>query len=297
MANWLVALPAWGARYVDVAARSTLPALAIALRELRQSARIMLWTDQSDRLRKIASELGLPAIETYAVPGPDGGFESLSNCHRQTLAAARGSDRVLLLTADIVLSREILQSCESKLAAGARLICCCAMRATEGNCPIGASGRELLAWAWAHRHPMTRDCTWPDGCSYDVWRMYFANGEDVVARVFLPHPLACIPGGRQLAFHPTIDVNLAANFELRHTHVITRPEEGAAIELSPPEKEYLKTTTMRERFDSGGPSNPQFIPHTNARHRMFFSQRIVICGTGANCDDHIVANRVLGQGG
>jgi len=295
--RWLVALPAWGERCVGVLIRYTLPALSAALRELGKPATLIVWTDQEHR---IIAEMPTDqpegtTVSIRGVPGPDGAFESMSNCHRQILAEAAPSDRVLLLTADMVVSREVLVTCEQLVASGKQLVCCAALRALEdAGCPVGASGRELLAWAWANRHPMTRECTWPAGRSYDVWRMYFERAGEVAARVFLPHPLVVVPGGRQLAFRPTIDVNLTSNFSQAQTYMLTGPEEGAAVELSPFDKDFLMTTTMRARLDAGGPSCPPLIRATNLHHRMFFGRRVTISGAGGDCGDGEVVGGVLG---
>lgn len=291
----LVALPAWGDRCVDVLVRYTLPALLVALRQVTRPVVLLVWTDQSDRIWQVlhASEGEQPAVIS-APPGPDYAFESMSNCHRQAMRAAAPGDRVLLLTADMVVSRELLASCERHVAAGKHLICCVAMRALEGAPPHAPSGRELLSWAWANRHPMTRECTWPEGRSADVWRIYFEGVGGVVARVFLPHPLVVVPPGRELHFSPTIDVNLTANFSRGVTHFITDPSEGAAIELSPPDKDFVMTTSMQERMAHGGFSSPPFTRQGNPRHRMFFEKRVVICGAGGDCGDLMAARRFLG---
>ena len=296
--RWLVALPAWGERCVGVLLAYTLPALAAALRQLGKPTTLLVWTDAPTRVAAACEALGAPgdlSAKFLPVPGPDGSFMSMSGCHREALALAGRGDRVLLLTSDMVLSREVLATCEQHLAGGKQLICCVAPRALQdAGPPVGATGRDLLAWAWENRHPMTRDCTWPDGRSYDVWRMYFERGGAVSARVFLPHPLVCVPDGRRLTFSPTIDVNLTSNFSQAFTYMITRPEEGAAVEISPTDKEYLKTTTMRERLEAGGPSCPALVPCSNHRHRMFWGKRVVLVGTGGDCGDAEVVARVLG---
>jgi hypothetical protein len=299
--RWIAALPAWGDRCVGVLLRSTLPALVEALRLINhKQIEIVVWTDQPDRVRAAAltPEMVVPATVTLReVPGPDGAFESLSSCHRQVLAEARGGDRVLLLTSDMVVSREVVATCEAQIASGKRVVCCAPPRALEdAHPPVGATGRDLLSWAWDHRHPMTRDCTWPDGRSYDLWRMYFEKGDEVAARVFLPHPLACVPAGRRMAFRPTIDVNLVNNFSLAETHMITRPEEGAVVEVSPADKDYLTTTTLRSRLAAGAgePSCPAMIQCRVPHHRMFFQKKVVIRGDGGDCGDGDVVGRVLG---
>ena len=290
-----MALPAWGERCVDVAARYTIPALNIALGQLSRPATALVWTDQPGRL---ALDPEVAETRFLSVPGPDLAFESLSNCHRDALAVAGRGERVLLLTADMVVSREVLATCEQHLSGGRSLVCCVAPRALESaDPPVGAPGRELLEWAWDNRHPMTRDCTWPDGRSYDVWRMYFESGGEVAARVFLPHPLACLPHGHPARFSPTIDVNLTWNYAPSETYMITQPEEGAVVEVSPADKEYLKTTTMRERLESARlePSCPAMVRCTNQRHRMFWGKRVVLRGHGGDCGDAEMVERILGQ--
>jgi len=295
--RWIVALPAWGDRCVDVAMRHVIPSLCAALRELGRPAVVVAWTDQVDRLSQLFRwEEGAISVVFSGVPGADRAFGSLSDCHRQALESAQPGDRVLLLTADMVLSREVLATCERYIAAGMQLVCCVAPRALEdARPPIAASGRELMRWAWDNRHPMTRDCTWPEGKSYDVWRMYFERDGEVAARVFLPHPLVAVPSGRRLPFSPTIDVNLAANFSPAVTVLLTSPDEGAAVELSPVDKEYVKSEqTMRARLESGTESCPQIARCGNARHRMFFGKRVVLCGSGGACDDDEMVKRILG---
>lgn len=253
---------------------------------------LLIWTDAPDRIAAVLPDDVERKILT--MPGPDGAFESMSNCHRAAMKAADINDRVLLLTADMVVSREVVATCEARIISGRQLVCCVAPRAVDGPlAPIGASGRELLDWAWDNRHRMTRECTWPEGRSYDVWRMYFEKEGEVGARAFLPHPLAVMPRGRRLEFRPTIDVNLTMNFTNAVTYLITQPEEGAAVELSPPDKDFLLTTSMRERFVRRGPSIPEFVPQTNLRHRMFWGKRVVIRGAGGDCGDDDVVGRML----
>jgi hypothetical protein len=295
-ALWRVALPAWGERYVNVLLRYTLPALAVAVRTMARPTNLYIWTDQEERVK---DALLLPEnnmqgeVTIRPVPGPDNSFMSMSACHRQALAEAGWSDRVVLLTADMVLSREILATAAVHCGLGKKIICCVAMRTLEtANPPIGATGRALLEWGWTNRHRMTRECTWPDGGSYDVWRTYYEQGDEVAARVFLPHPLVVIPEGKRLVFGPTIDVNLTSNFQASDTFLITSPEEGAAVELSPADKEFVITESMATRMN-GGPSSPSLIKCTNPRHRMFFSKKVIIKGKGGDVGDSEVVARVL----
>lgn len=295
-ARWVVALPAWGDRCVYLLIQYTLPAVLKAAKALSRPITLLIWTDQEVRVHRVLDVL-CPGVDNgvFSVPGPDQSFMSMSACHHQALQAAAPHDRVLLLTADMVVSREVLATCEAQIMAGKSLVCCVPPRALQdAGPPVGATGRELMEWAWANRHRMTRECTWPEGRSYDIWRMYFEEGGEVAARVFLPHPLAVVHGGRRLAFHPTIDVNLTANFSQAQTHLITSPDEGAVVEVSPTDKDFLLTTTMRERMTDTQNSCPPLIRATNRRHCMFFGKRVVIRGAGGDCGDREVVERVLG---
>lgn len=273
-----------------------MPALAAALEGIRRPATLRVYTDQPSVVRDAWLQLNTGRrIDMFDVPGPDGSFESMSRCHRDTLDWGK-NDRVLLLTADMVVSREVLHTCEHQLNAGRQLVCCVALRALQDapGIPVGVTGSDLLSWAWDNRHRMTRECTWPAGRSYDVWRMYFQEGEEVAARVFMPHPLAVAPRGRRLAFRPTIDVNLVSNFSGAVTHMITDPGEGAVIELSPADKEFLETESMSTRMETRGPSCPAFVRCTNKRHRFFFEKRVLIRGSGGDCGDEDVVRRMIG---
>lgn len=303
-----MSLPAWGERCTRVLCDHTLPALDVAVGVLIQESdpghppTLVVCTDQPRRVEARVSELPVLAercqLALQGVPGPDGSFMSMSNCHRAALALASDLDRVLLLTADMVVSREILATSEELVRSGWRMVCCVAPRALEDRMPpAGAPGRELLLWAWENRHPMTRDCTWPSGRSYDIWRMYFQLGSSVVARVFLPHPLVAVPQNRSMKFVPTIDVNLVANFPSRERILVTQPEQGAVVELSPADKEYLPSATMLERFeDRSLPSCPSLSPTIMPRHKEFFRKRVVLVGEGGDCGDDVVARRVLDWG-
>jgi hypothetical protein len=125
--------------------------------------------------------------------------------------------------------------------------------------------------------------------------MYFLEGENAACRLCLPHPLALVRGHHPLSFSPTIDVNLCTNFGERYIHLVTDPQEGAVIELSPPDKEFLLTEPMRSRYENPSVAGiPTFTRITNPRHRFFFRQRITIRGDGSASGDGLVTPRFLG---
>lgn len=304
MSRWSIIVPVWGERYLNIFINAGLPALRQAVRVLRASVpeadvEYVFNTDTMD-VSGLRNTDGVP-IRGYPVPSDDRAFESLSQSHRAAIARANINDRLVLLTADLVISSSSLLACHKQFEAGKLLVCCMGMRVSDetvvghGMDPaIYASGRTLLGWGWDHRHPMTRECTWPDGHSYDLWRMYFEKDDEVACRLCLPHPIALVRDSRPVHFAPTIDVNVAMNYTREETHLVTDPAEVAMIELSPPEKDFIHTESMRYRYDNNAPSLPSFGLMVNDRHRHFFGHKIIVKGKGGNCGDQEVVSKLLG---
>lgn len=297
MSQWWISVPAWGERYLSIFERATMPALQFAIRELQSqnhNVEIVIHTDNRDRAAQAVG--GVADTHFLEVPPPDGAFESLSQAHRQVIHMATRNSRVCLLTSDLILSRNALVSCESRFAEGyVKVIGCAGMRACEETLPVpGMSGRELLAWGWDHRHPMTQECTWSEGTSYDLWRMYFAKDDEVVCRLCLPHPIAFVrdrPG--MLDFRPTIDVNLIGNWQMNEMYIVTNPDELGLIELSPRDKEFVRTEPMWKRFREFLPGVPTFSHLTTPRHNWLFNHKIIIKGTGGDVGDELVVARMV----
>lgn len=296
--TWLISVPVWGPRYVDIFTRVALPALRRAITPLRKlgvSVTLLVHTTPEHSTEALSANLEGVATVFRSVPSVDRSFGSLSAAHREALTLAQRGDRVCLLTADLVVSAPSLANAEAKFRAGAtKLVCCAGMRVDEAFTPPDTeSGRALLEWGWDHRHPMTQECTWPDGKSYDLWRMYFEKNGVVVCRLCLPHPIALVKDGRRINFAPTIDVNVTANYTSSEVYLATDPDEIAMIELSPRDKEFLLTEPFAARLEQGLPSIPAMIPIMNPRHRRFFSQRIRIKGAGEDCGDEAVVAKLL----
>jgi hypothetical protein len=290
----MISVPVWGDRYLRIFEEATWPALKIALEELNKPHTVFVHTDPDNNTRLQNLMAGHHTV-FHQVVGPDRAFQSLTDAHSQVINGTPLGHKICLLTADLVLSKNTLASADARLSNGyTQAFAMMGMRACEEELPVaGLSGRELLSWAWDHRHPMTADSTWPDGKSYDVWRMYFQNGDEVACRLCLPHPTAFNKTGRSHYFFPTCDVNLLSNFVFNEIHLVTDPDEGAMIELSPKEKEYLLTESMQWRYDTGGPSLPPFWKATNERHIWLFNQKIIIKGNGGDCGDTLVVRRIL----
>jgi len=286
---WNIVVPVWGDRYINVFRNQTLPALCDALEVLGRPYQIQIYTDKPFDVGREGLELKFKDL-----PGPDQAFESLSNAHRHGLRRADVGSAVVLLTADLVISANSLAFCRDRFDQGKMMVCCAGMRVVEGTPENTRSGRALLEWGWKNRHPMTRDCTWPEGRSYDLWRMYFEDGDNVICRLCLPHPIALVKDGRGITFRPTIDVNVAAHFNTGETVLVTNPDDLAMIELSPPDKEYLLTEPFKKRYEEQLPSIPSFggqLP--NDRWRHFVNHAIRICGDGPVSTDAAVLRRMM----
>lgn len=290
--SWVISAPVWGQRYLDVFFSSTFPALKRAVELLGKPVDLVVHTNRPDLFPKSS---GLINVITLGVPPDDLSFMSLSASHRHVLRNANLRQRICLLTSDLHISPQTLLFCDSKLGKdGINLICIASMRCYEEELPPELSdGRSLLSWGWDHRHKITHESTWPEGCSYDVWRMYFTLGENVSSRVCLPHPLALIKDHRNIRFSPTIDVNVMANYRFPEIYVVTDPDEAAMIELSPKDKHFETTAKMRERLFTKGPSIPQLVKLHNPHQRFMVQKRIVIKGKDVSCGEESVVQRLL----
>jgi hypothetical protein len=114
--------------------------------------------------------------------------------------------------------------------------------------PIGAEAKELNAYIWTNRHPITDQCTWDVGDCVQPHVMYFVEeagpptvSSAIVNPVVTMHclhqtPMWVIPDGRNLLFRGTIDDDLLSRFA---DHEIWYAQgQFAMAELSPEWKRY-----------------------------------------------------------
>lgn len=231
--RWLVSVPVWGERCVDEFCAAGLPALDRAIAALPASvdARLIVHTDQPERVVAASSS----RVEPRPVPAGSRSFDCMSQAHREVLGLGLRGDSVVLLTAGSVVSEQALVHCLRELSDDrARLVMCASPRVCSvGPIPDTGDAQALMDWAWANRHPMADDSTWPSGRSRDLSRVYFVGSEGlVVTRQALPHPLAVRIDGRQLRFTPTIDANLMHCFHLSEIRLITECSRLAVIKLT-----------------------------------------------------------------
>lgn len=289
MSRWLISVPVWGERYVDVFCATALPALEKAVLQLPGDARLVIHTDQSNTntIRRAATEV---AMEFKPVPAGARDFDSLSQAHREVLSMGLTDDMIALLTADLVISESSLLYCHKAFTEKNKLLVTCAsVRAlAEGRIPDTSDGRALYSWAWKNRHPITRACAWPGGKTNDLSRIYFEHEGNVVSRTCLPHPLAVRIDGRSLRFSPTIDSNLMQNFPAHDIQMAMTPDEVAMVELSPRDKDFsVGSASMHDRL-----KDKSFII-TDPLQRWAFGHRLVLVGGSEDCGDQYVYEMIM----
>ncbi len=291
--RWLITAPAWGDRHVGILCDKTIPAIRNAVAQTSCQHLVVIHTDQPDRVKNAL--LGLNQ-HVRRLHNSSLWYERLSFGHRDTVLKAGPGDFVCFLASDMILSPNALVACEWHFRQGKRLIGINATRAMD-NIPIpeGMSSRELSAWAWDNRNPMTRESTYPDGHGTDWSRLYFesASGTDATCRMYLIHPLAIVVDQRVLSLKwmPTVDCRLADGYSPQETHIVTDPDELSVIELSPIDKGYgREESTLGERIHDGRIQDAHHMHHARLRHR------IIIKGTGEGCGDAgVIAQLSNGQ--
>lgn len=289
MSHWLVSIPAWGPRCVDLCLRAALPSLRASDGMSGHQVKVIVHTDQPSAITLGAGWLD---VEAWPTLKSDEWWEILSQAHRDVVNLARVGDRILLLTADMVMSKNMLATCDRYLGMRKKIICCAGIRAVDNGhyAPVGLDSRMLLKWAWDNRHPLTQASLWPDGQSGDLSRLYFQSGSDVNSRTWSPHPIAIVKtNDRHFRFSPTIDANLIDSYIESDIQLITNPDEGAAIELSPVDKPFHVAGRMEDRVAG----QEIKLRRRSSVRRWLMSQRITICGSGSDAGDEEVARRIL----
>lgn len=294
MTRWLISVPVWGERYVNVFCATTLPAINAAIsRLIMQEAhegrpvdvKLVVHTDCPE---KIGAATDPGWYDPHPVPAGLRDFDCMSQAHREVLGMACKGDIVALMTSDAVpvvgalaYAAKILDDPHKKL------VMCAAMRALEEGHIRTTEGVPFMRWAWKNRHPITEQTIWPRGHARDLSRMHFTDGEIAVTRMCLPHPLAVRMDGRRVAFTPTVDVNFMQCFDRTEIHLATRCEECGLVELSPRSKtDSLSPKTIQRRLEDGELRIPDPL------QRWCLSHRVMITGPERDCGDDAVVETI-----
>lgn len=287
MSRWLISVPVWGAPYVRTFCERAAPALLAATRALLEPARFLVHTDDPAAVRRaLAPEL----VEVRPTPQKPT-YVALQDSHADAVAVASPGDRVVLLNADLVVSGNLLVRCAAHFALGMQAVVLIGIRTEIGPDlpPVGAPPRDLLAWAWDHRHQIIRDLEWPHGGSMLPTNLFWEAGPSVVARAFHQHPVAIVKQ-ENTAFRSTIDGDLLDCFPREVIHVVTDPDDCAMLECSDPRRRF----PVRGQHFTPALVAGSMRSRASVTHRWLFSHRVVVRGTGAEvADDADVARRIL----
>jgi hypothetical protein len=225
-------------------------------------------------------------------------YHALGACHQAAISRSDPGDRIAIINADHCASVELFEACERRFATGKQLIMAAGTRTlAEKRPPIGARSRDLLAWAWANRHPTITDAIWGTGHSPSLACIHFVEGDtEVVTRAFHLHPVAFVRRAGLKFAGITIDDGLVDSFSRDQIHVVTDADELALAECSPSDYFFASRETTislsaiaRWAGKLKGPNHPR----ASAAHRWLFEHRIVIKGGGKELGDTVVCNAVL----
>jgi len=289
MSEWLISVPVWDPRYVRVFLDSALPALLAAADRLREPVRFVVHTDAPEQIR---GAFGSRQLETREI-GPHPTYVALQRAHADAVRSALAGERVVLLNADLVVSGNFLTRCAEHFDRGKRAVVLLGIRTVMGpeRPPAGADPRELLSWAWTHRHQIIRDLEWPGGKSLLLTNLFFTDGQSVVARGFHLHPAAIIKHD-EIKFQSTIDGDLLDYFPRESVHVVTDPDDCSMLEVSPAGRRFPV------RASADGPLVPSRVAvcmrtRASPAHRWLVTHRIGVVGEARDCGDEAVVGSVL----
>jgi len=294
--TWIIVIPAWGDRALDYFQTTSLPSVQEALRYAGiKDAQFIVHTDDERRVRKLVGNQ-VTALQTPTFVSK---YYALGACHQAAITRANPGDKIAIINADHCVSVELFEACERRFAEGKQLIMAAGTRTlSDKRPPIGVRSRDLLAWAWANRHPVITDAIWGTGHSPSLACIHFVEGDDeVVTRAFHLHPVAFVRHAGLKFTGITIDDGIVDSFPRDRVHVVTDADELALAECSPAdyffasrESQISIVAIARWAGKLKGPGHPR----ASAAHRWLLTHRIVIKGTGKDLGDNAVCNAVLG---
>lgn len=291
MSQWLISIPVWGESYLYTFTTYTVPALRAALEESQLPVRFMIHTDQPATVREALE--GFDVI-VHPVIGP-AGYTTLQYSHRDAVNAAKAGEYVALLNADLIVSKNLFSSCETHLSNGRPAVVLAGIRTVMDYAnnppPIGMGSRELLEWAWEHRHQIIRDLEWDTGRSMLPTNLFFVQDDTVVLHGFHLHPVAIKkPHSGEMNFISTIDGDLLEHFDTEQIHLVSDPDDMSMLEISPPERRF----PVRDRPFTAQLVAGAMMGRASMQHCLFFQQRLVVKGTNPDaCNEMPIVEDIV----
>lgn len=281
---WYVSVPVWGERYRKVFLERALPSILYAAQGASAHVYITIHKDgyEGDAFEKSVKQLcsdyfnTSPYTLSFVQVANNSTYVALQQSHAEVINFAGAGSLVMLLNADIVVSGNLFEKCEQHLLdRGKNAVVCLGIRTVldDQEPPIGAPPRELLNWAWEHRHQIIRDLEWGSGRSALPTNLFFSPDVTggVVARGFHLHPVA-IRKPKVLSFRSTIDGDLLDSYERDTIHVVTDVNDVAILEQSPADKRFpLRNHVLDVREVAGAMRN-----RSSDLHRWQFAHRIYV---------------------
>ena len=289
MSDLLISVPIWGAPYVRMFAEVAAPALLAAVQRLGAPVKFLIHTDAP-----AAVQAALPGQQIEVRPvAAKSTYEALQNGHAEAVRCAAPGDRVVLLNADLVVSGNLLERCAEHAAAGVEAVVLLGIRTAAGpeKPPAGAAPRDLLTWAWAHRHQIIRDLEWGRGGSMLPTNLFWEVGGSVVARGFHLHPVMIVKHPNT-DFKSTIDGDLLDCFSRDKIRVVVDPDDCSMLEVSPPERRFpVRPDIMTVQGVAASMRSRASATHC----WLFGAHRIGVCGSAEDVrEDTAIAGEVLG---
>lgn len=284
--TWLVNIPVWGEPYLTIFETYTSPALKASISDFGGDVRLLFHTDDEARVRRIWKGYDVEIRPKPNMPS----YEGLIYSHGDAIKSAEIGQRVCLLNADIVISKNLLKACDNHINNGKMAVVTSGIRTAlipPFSPPIGEEPRELLKWAWEHRHQIIKDLEWGTGRSTMPTNLFFTNEGDVVLRGFHLHPVAIVKH-KVMNLTQTIDGELLNHYSRDTIHVVTSPDDLSMLEITQPLR----------RFQPGQILEPNTIAirmknRANELHRWLFTHRIVVVGTGEKCNEYGPVRQIL----
>lgn len=275
--NWTVIIPAWGDYGINHFRDTSYPSIRVAAKYANIEPKIIVHTDRPNDIHKIAPEVFCEQIKA----GGDK-YRSMSDVHRRGLDTASEGDRIMLLCADIIVSKEVFSACNKRFDEGKKIIVLGPSRTLGPDTPVGLSSGELLDWSMQFAHPYTRECFWQRS-TLPPSTFYFRNENNITLRGFHLHPIAVVKD-RSMPFSGTLDSDLIVNFSKHEIHVVTDRDEMSMAECSPIDLQYNRTRRPLTNDDIVAWARRSKLTPMNW---WLSTHRIVLTGNGDTNDEEI----------
>lgn len=286
---WKVIIPAWGNEAVHELLTIAIPHLteAVSYGGYKPSdIELIINTDYPERVGRYGGGLSEFRTTFRPIVKRGGKYKILTTANQDALNSIEFDSKIMLMTADMVVSREVFAACDAQFASGKFAVVVGPSRTAPIDKPNpGMKSRDLLQWSMDHMHPFTKETFTFRAIPPSTLR--FRTGQNVTLRGFHLHPLAIVKD-RDLTFDGTLDQDLLANYTRDEIHVVTDADEMSAAEISP--MDMLFQTTVEPMTETQIRSWAHW--HCHPVNLWLASHRIILTGNG-DTDDVEVMNEIV----